>query len=388
MIPRLFIALLLLAAAPATLACRGQVPQQERIGSPAGQPALERTLVDSSFGRLIDKLSEPAGYFDTDNLISNEASYLHVVGRIRELNTRDGAYIGVGPDQNFSYIAHIRPQIAFIIDIRRDNLLQHLWFKALFELADNRVQFLALMFGKPLSDKRRWGEANLEEVIDYIDATPSRLDVIDANRKAIHTALQGFGIALSENDLHVIERIHSSFLAAGLDLRFTSHNRPPRAYYPTYRQLLLERDLTGQARSYLADERSFRIVKRLQEQDRIIPVVGDLAGSHAVQAIGQHLAEQGWIVSAFYTSNVEFYLMRNGTFDRFAENVQHLPYDNESLIIRSYFGGWYRRQHPQAVPGYFSTQLLHPLGGLLSALDDGGYVSYFDLVTRHSLELQ
>jgi hypothetical protein len=34
-------------------------------------------------------------------------------------------------DQSFSYIAAIRPAVAFMIDIRRDNLLMHLMFKAL-----------------------------------------------------------------------------------------------------------------------------------------------------------------------------------------------------------------------------------------------------------------
>src|SRR5215204_4388412 len=65
----------------------------------------------TEFGRLIERLSEPGGYFDTDNLISNEASYLHVLGRLRKLQTSGGAYIGVGPDQNFSYMAQIRPRI-------------------------------------------------------------------------------------------------------------------------------------------------------------------------------------------------------------------------------------------------------------------------------------
>ena len=48
---------------------------------------------------------------------------------------RGGAYIGVGPDQNFSYIAAIRPDVVFIVDVRRDNLLLHLLFKSLFTLA-------------------------------------------------------------------------------------------------------------------------------------------------------------------------------------------------------------------------------------------------------------
>src|SRR5260370_30172143 len=84
-----------------------------------------------SFAALSARPSEPNGYFDSDNLISNETSYLHVMDKLREMNVHGGVYLGVGPDQSFSYIAKIRPRMAVIIDIRRDNLLQHLLFKSL-----------------------------------------------------------------------------------------------------------------------------------------------------------------------------------------------------------------------------------------------------------------
>ena len=106
------------------------VPAPPSIQAQAPAPA--------SFAARVAALSEPSGYFDTDNLISNERSYLHVVPVLRAL-PRGGAYIGVGPDQNFSYLAHVRPSIAFLVDIRRDNLLLHLLFKALFAQATTRV---------------------------------------------------------------------------------------------------------------------------------------------------------------------------------------------------------------------------------------------------------
>src|SRR4030095_5831246 len=81
-----------------------------------------------AFAQQIHELSEPGGSFDTDNLSSNERSYLHILPALRQVRG-GGAYIGVGPDQNFSYIAAARPSIAFLIDVRRDNLLLHLLFK-------------------------------------------------------------------------------------------------------------------------------------------------------------------------------------------------------------------------------------------------------------------
>src|SRR5438105_14177701 len=85
-------------------------------------PAARLTNEGSSpFAQQIAALSEPAGYFDTDNLISNESSYLQVVPELRRAGISGGAYIGVGPDQNFTYIAEVRPAVAFIVDLRRDD---------------------------------------------------------------------------------------------------------------------------------------------------------------------------------------------------------------------------------------------------------------------------
>src|SRR6186713_667187 len=82
----------------------------------------------STFAALVTKLSEPGGDFGADNLISNEQSYLRVLPALTRAGVTGGAYVGVGPDQNLSYIAHVRPAVAFLIDIRRDNLLLHVLF--------------------------------------------------------------------------------------------------------------------------------------------------------------------------------------------------------------------------------------------------------------------
>src|SRR3984893_2627837 len=103
-----------------------------------------------SFASRIERLSEDGGDFDTDNLISNEQSYLDVIPALNASRVSGGAYVGVGPDQNFSYIAQVRPAIAFIVDIRRDNLLLHLLFKALFSMSDTRAEYLSLLFGRPI----------------------------------------------------------------------------------------------------------------------------------------------------------------------------------------------------------------------------------------------
>jgi len=114
-------------------------------------------------------------------------------------------------------------------------------------------------------------------------------------------------------------------------------------------------------------------------------VVGDLAGERALPAIAADIASRGLTVSAFYTSNVEFYLLRDGTFDRFATTVATLPVDRRSVIIRSYFNRFSTRL-PQAVEGYASTQLLQPIDAFLEATQSGGFTGYWDLITRGSLD--
>src|SRR5436190_21048074 len=64
----------------------------------AANAAAALQAPESSFGRLIARLSEPGGYFDTDNIITNETSYLHVLDALRSHGVHGGAYIGVGPD--------------------------------------------------------------------------------------------------------------------------------------------------------------------------------------------------------------------------------------------------------------------------------------------------
>ncbi|MBO0721037.1 MAG: hypothetical protein J2P41_09450 [Blastocatellia bacterium] len=356
-------------------------------------PALasygESSLTTEQFVGLIEKTSEANGYFDTDNLISNEASYLHVLGKMRSMKVAGGAYLGVGPDQNFSYIAQIRPEIVFIVDIRRDNLLQHLLFKSLFELSRSRIEYLCLLFGKPLPpDLKAWETRSIQELVSYLDKTPANHAIFERSLAKVQSQLKSFQIKLEPEEIETIKRIHTAFFEGGPDLKFTSRNRPPRSYYPSYRDLMLEHDLAGKQGNYLAAEDDFKFIKSLEERNLIIPVVGNLAGDHALKSIAAYLTAHNIRVSAFYTSNVEFYLMRGDDFDRFAANIKLLPRSEKSVIIRSYFNGTWGYPHPQSVNGYYSTQLLQTIDSFVKEYANDGYQSYTDVVSKHILDLK
>jgi hypothetical protein len=346
-------------------------------GSPAASPPL--SAQPPAFASWIATLSESGGRFDTDNLISNERSYLDVLPELQQRGIRGGAYVGVGPDQNFSYIAAVRPSIAFIVDVRRDNLLLHLLFKSLFALARTRVEYLALLLGRPVPPELEgWKSASIERIVAYADvAAPAGKTA--ALRSRINTAIQQAGVPLTSDDLSTIDRFHRRFIEAGLDLKFQSSGRPPQSHYPTYRDLLLETDPAGARRNYLASEEAFQFIKQLQARDLIVPVVGDLAGSFALGAIGRLLEQRRETLSVFYASNVEFYLFADGRFPRFVDNVGRLRPTERSVIIRSIFN---RYTSVVTRRGSASASIVQPARELVQGYADGRFRRYEDLVGR------
>lgn len=322
-----------------------------------------------SFADRIQTLSEPSGYFDTDNLISNESSYLHVIPDLLAQGVSGGAYIGVGPDQNFSYIAHVRPAVAYIVDIRRDNLLLHLLFKALFEAGPTRVAYLSLLTGRAPPATVRAKDLALPEVIGWVErAVATDRDVL---RASIEKRLRAYGVPLSPQDLQTIARFHQEFIDAGLGLQFRSHGRPPNFYYPTLRALLMATDRAGRRWSYLDSEDAYQFVRSLQSRHAVVPVVGDLSGPHALRSIASELRADGGALSVIYVSNVENYLSRGRRFRAFIDNLGTLPRQPDATLIRSIFGGG---------P---SVSEMQPVSDLIAGVADERYRSYGDIIYRN-----
>src|SRR4030095_4318125 len=96
-----------------------------------------------------------------------------------------GVYLGVGPEQNFQYIASLKPKMAFIVDIRRQNMIQHLMYKAAFEMSSDRAQFLSTVFSR----KRPEGideKSTAQQLFNAYQAAPAfSPESTDANLEAI-----------------------------------------------------------------------------------------------------------------------------------------------------------------------------------------------------------
>jgi hypothetical protein len=309
---------------------------------------LPSQLSDETFWKLIEDFSEDSGYFTSENFSSNERGYETLIPRLQTKWQPGNAYMGVGPEQNFQYIASLKPKIAFIVDIRRQNMIQHLLYKAAFELSANRADFLSVVFSR----KRPAGLSDNAPTTQLFDAY-ERLEkdsvLAETNRKAIKDLLvKDHKFRLTEEDLATLDHVFDVFAAYGPTLNYSSQLDPITRQMRqgrggnnvNYSDLMRLADASGVNRSYLASEDSFRFMKELEKKNLLIPVVGNFGGPKALRAVGQYLRDHGAIVGAFYLSNVEQYLFRppnGGTrIDRqFYESVGTLPVDESSMFIRS-----------------------------------------------------
>ncbi|MBI2820635.1 MAG: hypothetical protein HYX74_00290 [Acidobacteria bacterium] len=357
-------------------------------GKPKLPRAQTRAIPAAEFARIVNDFSEEGGFFLSDNFVSNETSYLHVVDKLQQMGASGGAYIGVGPEQNFSYIAAIRPQIAFIVDIRRQAMVQQLMYKAIFHLSEDRVQFLSRLFSKPMAREGAPGRSvPLPELLLYLDRIPSAEDAFKENLAAVEKTIEKeFRIPLSEGDRASLAYVYGAFREANLEIQFRFGGRGSwggfqYGRFPTMREILLQTDLNGGLRNFLARDEDYRFVRDLQRRNRVIPVVGDFAGKKALASVGGYLRRNGYPVAAFYTSNVEQFLFGNGVFEIFVENVRNLPVNERSLFIRAFTGMPIR--HPARVPGHRLTTVLQKVAVFLDDYEQNLYPDYWSLLTTH-----
>jgi hypothetical protein len=305
------------------------------------------------------------------------------------------AYVGVGPDQNFTYIVALKPQIAFIVDIRRQNMLLHLMYKALIELSADRVEFLSRLFSRPKPPGLRSATAAPETLLAGFQLEEPDPVAFERNRADVRTQLlRRHGFPLSLMDLAAVDYVYRAFYSAGPEIRYSFGRGSGWQPFPSYRDLMVETDASGGQRSYIANEANYETLKDLESRNLIVPLVGDFAGPRALRSVGRYLDMHHATVSAFYTSNVEQYLFRGDAWQRFYDNVAALPIDSHSTFVRAFFNnagrGFIfqaplparpREPRPQlGLQGPRSETLLNPISTLLAAYAEGHITSYYDVV--------
>ena len=311
------------------------------------QTTLPEQFGDEEFWSIVEDFSEPGGEFTSENFSSNERGYQLLIPRLREAVRPGGVYIGVGPEQNFHYIAALRPPIAFIVDIRRQNLIQHLMYKAAFEMSVDRADFLSVIFSR----KRPEGlgaQSTTPELMAAYGMLEADSEMTAANIRAIKSWLmEKHKFTLTPADERTIEHVMTVFARYGTGLNYASLislDSAPRVgngNQPSYASLMGLLDQDGNNRSFLASEESYSVVRDMQMKNLIIPLVGDFGGPKTIRAVGEYIRRHQSTVMAFYLSNVEQYLFRrqgtaqNGGHSNFYRSVATLPVDESSTFVRS-----------------------------------------------------
>ncbi len=349
------------------------------VTTPRAEPAaathgLPTRLSDGQFWQLVSEFSEGDGYFQSDNLVSNEITYQWVIPRLLETWSPGQVYLGVGPDQNFTYISSLKPSLAFIVDIRRDNLRLQLFYKALIEMSPTRQVFLERLLSRGFTD-RVPADAPVDRLFQALAGAKADQERFAETLTAVRERLLvQHGFALTERDLSHLEYVLTAFFYGGPSLTYANTGRMGR--YPSYQDLMVATDEQGEARGYLASEAHYAVLRDLQMRNLIVPVVGDFSGHKALKAVGGWLRARGATIGAIYTSNVEQYLFQYGTWPGYYANVRELPTGVAAQFIRSCFNTC------MTVPWSRSTQLLDPVDALLRDVAAGRIANYYDLLAR------
>ena len=343
-------------SAPSPLSSAEPLPP----GKPPSRPPRE----------LFETLSERERNHLPRNYVSSEPSQLQVAPLLLERHRRGGAYIGVGGEQNYSYIALVEPEVAFIIDPRRSIAMLHLLYKAMFDKARSRSEFLSFMIGRPYDADEPPPSARVADVIAHVEDlgkfSELRRTTLAYLTERISTK---FGFKLTARDRATLAEINKAFYDHGLDIRFEPEGGIDPGYVKFREQLAL-RAPNGKELGFLSHDRAFRYVQRMQRENRIFVLVGDLAGEKALSGIAAYLKAEQIPLRTFYVSNLEEPLFAQRAWPKWVKNLEALPSDEHAVFIRTWFG---EDRHPHQLPDLKTTTLLQRIADFRAREEQGSH---------------
>jgi hypothetical protein len=301
--------------------------------TPRAADTLPAQYTDAEFWKLINDLSEPGGTFQFENFVSNEASYQNVLPELTKRVKPGGVYLGVAPEQNFTYIAALQSKVGFVIDIRRQNMIEMLMYKALFEISPNRADFVSKLFSR----KRPAGlttQSSALQIFAAFEGIPTDTALLAETVKAVKDNLiRQHGFKPVGDDEQKLELILNVMMTSGPGVDYTSGSANRLGGpLPNYFTLMVNSDRAGKRWAYLETEERYQYIKTMQQKNLIVPLVGDFTGSKAIRAVAQYVKDHGSTVSVFYISNVEDYIQPK--WSDYLSNLAALPVDNATLLIR------------------------------------------------------
>jgi hypothetical protein len=227
--------------------------------------------------------------------------------------------------------------MAFIVDIRHQNAVYHLLYKALIEMSDNRADFLSRLFSRP-----RPAGLGTNVPVDslfaaYEQVRPDSVLYYKTLAAVKDRRVKTHGFALNPLELSWLEHNLDAFYYAGpaISYNFNAYNGRGFGNMPTYTTLMTATDNAGLHRSYLATDSNYQALRDIELRNMLVPLTGDFAGPKALRTVGDYVRDHHAVVTTMYCSNVEQYLFQNGVWFNFEASIATLPLDSTSSFIRS-----------------------------------------------------
>ena len=223
--------------------------------------------------------------------------------------------------------------MAFVVDIRRGNLLLHLTYKALIEVARDRTDFMSRVFARQAPAGVGF-RSTARALFDAFGSVPVSSELAATTLHEIFDRLEHtHGFPLSDDDRRGITEVYRSLYTGGPNVRGDFGGG---RWIPSYAELMAQTDLHGYDHSFMESEANFRILKEYESNNLIVPLVGDFAGPKTIRAVGRYVKDHHATVTTFYTSNVEEYLFRARARQPFSRTF-NASLNQDSTFIRAFF---------------------------------------------------
>ena len=122
--------------------------------------------------------------------------------------------------------------MAFVVDIRRQNMIEHLMYKALFELSEDRADFLSRLFSRrrPASLDRHSNVADLFEAFGTALTDRQLFDETLTGMLDVLVRQHRFG--LTADDQAALRKVFTAFYESGPNIRYVFQGTAE--LHPTY----------------------------------------------------------------------------------------------------------------------------------------------------------
>ncbi len=275
-------------AAPATAAA---VPNPAHEPATAAPVATSAGLGPASLVALTDDQRAAFTAGSADEPIPVDIHYVQSNETRHDLYfdfiaNKGGAYVGVGSDQNFTMMAALRAEYAFLMDIDYRVVDLHRMYEVLVEANETPRALVDAWHAKNAVSTR----ARLDEAFAGLD------------EKARARLLRGFATARETVYRH-LERV-------------------------------IARNRDGQPSTWLSDPEHYAHIRAMYQTDRVRMMPGNLAGDVSLRTVATACKALGVPVHALYMSNAEEYFKY---IPAFVTSIEGLPTDSSSVVLRTIY---------------------------------------------------